>query len=198
VVQGQAFKGRQFAAEWSSGRCAGIRWCRSATVTSSSCCKIAEFRSTTRPYSAGQTYAAELETRVRPYLRVSNGSWGVDETYVKVKGCWTYLYRAVDSRGQTIDFLLSAKRDAAAAKRFFRKALAQHAHGEPAHDHRGPEPGLSESHRGDEARRRAVAVFPAAPGQILEHIAEQDHRRVKRPTRPGRTLGSCPRAWCKS
>ena len=49
----------------------------------------------------------------------------VDETYVRVKGRWTYLYRAVDSRGQTIDFLLSARRDAAAAKRFFRKALAQ-------------------------------------------------------------------------
>jgi transposase-like protein len=48
-----------------------------------------------------------------------------DKTYVKVKGRWMYLYRAVDSRGQTIDFLLSAKRDAEAAKRFFRKALAQ-------------------------------------------------------------------------
>jgi DDE domain len=56
---------------------------------------------------------------------MSNGSWRVDETYVKVKGRWVYLYRAVDSRGQTIDFLLSAKRDAEAVKRFFRKALAQ-------------------------------------------------------------------------
>ncbi len=72
-----------------------------------------------------QAYAAELEKRIRPYLRLSNGSWRVDETYVKVKGRWTYLYRAVDSRGQTVDFLLSAKRDAEAAKRFFRKALAQ-------------------------------------------------------------------------
>ena len=49
----------------------------------------------------------------------------MDETYVKIKGRWTYLYRAVDSRGHTIDFLLSTKRDAAAAKRFFRKALGQ-------------------------------------------------------------------------
>src|SRR6185437_13603306 len=53
---------------------------------------------------------------------MSNVSWRVDETYVKVKGRWMYLYRAVDSRGQTIDFMLSAKRDADAAKRFFRKA----------------------------------------------------------------------------
>ena len=72
-----------------------------------------------------QAYAAELEKRIRPHLRTSNGSWRVDDTYVRVKGRWTYLYRAVDSRGQTIDFLLSARRDAAAAKRFFRKALAQ-------------------------------------------------------------------------
>jgi transposase-like protein len=66
-----------------------------------------------------------------PSLRACNGSWRVDETYVKVKGRWTYLYRAVDSRGQTIDFLLSAKRDVAAAKRFFRKALGQPHTGNP-------------------------------------------------------------------
>ena len=72
-----------------------------------------------------RAYAAELDKRIRPHLRISNGSWRVDETYVKVKGRWMYLYRAVDSHGQTIDFLLSAKRDTEAAKRFFRKALAQ-------------------------------------------------------------------------
>src|SRR6202046_5207484 len=72
-----------------------------------------------------QAYAVELEKWIRPHLRMSNGSWRVDETYVKVRGRWMYLYRPVDSCGQTIDFLLSAKRDAEAAKRFFRKALAQ-------------------------------------------------------------------------
>jgi IS6 family transposase len=49
-----------------------------------------------------QAYAAELEKRIRPHLRMSNGSWRVDETYMKVKGRWTYLYRAVDSRGDCI------------------------------------------------------------------------------------------------
>ena len=53
----------------------------------------------------------------------SNDSWRTDETYIKVKGVWKYLYRAVDSHGNTIDFLLSAKRDHIAAKRFFQKAL---------------------------------------------------------------------------
>src|ERR1044072_8879613 len=78
-----------------------------------------------------QAYAPELEKRLRPVLRPSDGSWRVGETYIRVRAAWTYLYRAVDSRGQTIDFLLSAKRNAAAAKRFFRRALGQPHTGNP-------------------------------------------------------------------
>ena len=65
-----------------------------------------------------QRYAPEIQRRSRPQLRPTNDSWRVDETYIRVKGKWVYLYRAVDSDGATIDFLLSAKRDAAAAQRF--------------------------------------------------------------------------------
>ena len=57
------------------------------------------------------------------HLRPTNDSWRVDETYIKVKGAGKYLYQAVDSQGNTLDFLLTAKRDANAAKRFFRKTL---------------------------------------------------------------------------
>jgi transposase-like protein len=63
-------------------------------------------------------YAPELDRRRRPEIRKTNGSWRVDETYCRVAGKWTYLYRAVDSTGATIDFLLSTKRDAVAAKSF--------------------------------------------------------------------------------
>jgi len=70
-----------------------------------------------------QKYASEIDRRCRPYLHLTNDSWRVDETYVKVKGEDKYLDRAVDSEGNTLDFLLTAKRDAQAAKRFFRKAL---------------------------------------------------------------------------
>jgi IS6 family transposase len=78
-----------------------------------------------------QRYAPELNRRCRPELRMTNRSWRVDETYLRVAGKWTYLYRAVDSTGATIDFLLSARRDAAAAKRFFQKALQSLGHPRP-------------------------------------------------------------------
>ena len=104
----ELFKGRQFMAEvilWA------VRWYLQFPI---SCCDL-ELMLLDRGVSVDHTtvfrwiqaYAVELEKRIRPYLRMSNGSWRVDETYVTVKGRWTYLYRAVDSRGHTIDFLLS-------------------------------------------------------------------------------------------
>ena len=68
-------------------------------------------------------YAPEIEKRSRKYLKTTNNSWRVDETYIKVKGKWKYLYRAVDSNGNTLDFMLSANRDKKAAKRFLAKVL---------------------------------------------------------------------------
>src|SRR5438094_2163871 len=70
-----------------------------------------------------QRYAPELDKRCRPHLKACNDSWKVDETYIKIKKVWMYLYRAVDSEGNTLEFLLSPTRDAQAAKRFFLKAL---------------------------------------------------------------------------
>src|SRR5277367_4804251 len=70
-----------------------------------------------------QVYAPELYKRCRPHLKPTNKSYRIDETYIKVKGQDKYLYRALDSTGQTIDFLLTAKRDKAAAKRFLRRAI---------------------------------------------------------------------------
>ena len=71
-------------------------------------------------------YGPEMDKRCRPHLRPTNDSWRVDETYVKVKGKYQYLYRAVDSNSQTLDFMLSAKRDTKAAKRFLKKTLKAH------------------------------------------------------------------------
>ena len=124
--RGDGFKGRQFTAEvilWA------VRWYLMFPISYRDLELMLLDRGVevdhTTIFRWIQAYAEELEKRIRPHLRMSNGSWRVDETYVRVKGRWMYLYRAVDSRGQTIDFLLAARRDTAAAKRFFRKALAQ-------------------------------------------------------------------------
>jgi hypothetical protein len=82
-----------------------------------------------------QRYAPEFEQRMRRHLKSTNKSWRVDETYVRVKGRWCYLYRAIDSAGATIDFLLSALRDADAAKRLFRNALKDPSHLQPRHQY---------------------------------------------------------------
>ena len=124
--QGGWLKGRQFTAEvilWA------VRWYLRFPVSYRDLELMLQDRGVsvdhTTIFRRIQAYAAELAKRIRPHLRLSNGSWRVDETCVKVKGRWTCLYRAVDSRGRTVDFLLSAERDTEAAKRFFRKALAQ-------------------------------------------------------------------------
>src|SRR5208282_616918 len=78
-----------------------------------------------------QYYGLELEQRLRRHLKPTNQSCRVDETYVRVKGCWRYLYRVIDSSGATIDFLLSALRDAEAARRLFRKVLGDRSHFQP-------------------------------------------------------------------
>jgi transposase, IS6 family len=80
-----------------------------------------------------QRYAPEMERRLRRHLKPTNDSWRVDESYIRVKGKWRYLYRAVDSSGATLDFLLSAKQDAAAAKRFLAKALGRQNHPVPGY-----------------------------------------------------------------
>jgi transposase-like protein len=72
-----------------------------------------------------QRYAPILEGKTRIHLKKGGGSYRVDETYIKVKGQWKYLYRAVDKTGQTIDFYLSHIRNWAAATRFFKQALKQ-------------------------------------------------------------------------
>jgi len=68
-------------------------------------------------------YAPQIERRLRSFRKPHCGSIRIDETYIKIRGQWRYLYRAIDKHGVPVDFLLTAKRDLGAAKRFFRKML---------------------------------------------------------------------------
>jgi transposase, IS6 family len=105
--------------------------------------------------------------------------------YIRVKGRWAYLYRAVDSRGQTIDFLLSAKRDAEAAKRFFRKALAQPHTVNPRTITVDKNPAYPKAVAEMKENAELWRFARLRQVRFLNNIVEQDHRRVKRLTRPG-------------
>ena len=125
-------------------------------------------------------YSPLLEETFHRRKRPVGRSWRMDETYIRVKGQWRYLYRAVDKTGQTIDFLLTEARDEEAAKRFLTKAIRRHG---------VPEKSTID---GSAANEAAIKSYNAEHGtaiairkvKYLNNIVEQDHRGVKRITRP--------------
>jgi putative transposase len=125
-------------------------------------------------------YSPQLEAAFHDRKRPVWVSWRMDETYIRVKGQWDYLYRAVDKKGQTIDFLLTEQRDERAAKRFLTKAIRRH--GVPA----------KITIDGSEANAAAIRSYNTEHGttiairqiKYLNNVIEQDHRAVKRVTRP--------------
>lgn len=129
-----------------------------------------------------QHYAPEFTKRWNRFARVVGGSWRMDETYVKVRGEWTYLYRAVDKAGKTVEFHLSRKRDVNAAKAFLRKAMR---------NERSPVKITLDAYA---ASHRAVADLKDSgelpkrvqvrTSKYLNNRIEQDHRRIKQRLRP--------------
>ena len=102
----------------------------------------------------------------------------MDETYIRVRGQWKYLYRAVDTEGQTIDFLFTAKRDATAALRFFRKAIRQH--GEPevvTIDKSGANTAALATVNANKPENEIISIRHS---KYLNNLIEQDHRNIKR------------------
>jgi putative transposase len=121
-----------------------------------------------------------FEKAFRKHKRPVGKSWRMDETYVKVSGDWKYLYRAVDKAGQTVDFLLRAHRDKAAARRYFEKAI----------DHNGaPETVTMDKSGANLAALQGINAERETPIKIrqvkyLNNIVEQDHRAIKRIIKP--------------
>jgi transposase, IS6 family len=167
-----------------------------------------------------QRYAPEVDKRCRPHLKACQDSWKVDETYIKIKKVWMYLYRAVDSEGNTLEFLLSPTRDAEAAKRFFCKALQSSARsasqGGLVHENETRSSGPTAPPVTQSAPRvinvdknaaypKAIADLKAAgtlPEQVelrqvkyLNNLVEQDHRFIKRLVKPGMGFFSFETAW---
>jgi putative transposase len=123
-----------------------------------------------------------LDKAFRRRKRPVGYRWRMDETYIRVRGQWKYLYRAVDTDGQTLDFLLTAKRDAAAALRFFRKAIRQH--GEPETvilDKSGANTAALATLNAGKSEEEAIKLRQS---KYLNNLIEQDHRNIKRRTRP--------------
>jgi len=121
-------------------------------------------------------FAKVFRSRKRPVGR----SWRMDETYIRVNGEWKYLYRAVDRLGQTVDFLLTAKRDLAAARRFFERAIDLNDVPEKIT--------IDKSGANTAAVRGLISdsgiAIELRQSKYLNNLVEQDHRAIKRRTRP--------------
>jgi transposase-like protein len=127
-----------------------------------------------------QHLVAEFEKRWNRFAKPVGTPWRADETYVLVKGCWHYLYRAVDKQGRTVDFLLRKDRGITAAKAFFRKALSSTTGRAPR---KVTLDGHVPSHRALRLLRREDPAWRGVhvrTSQYLNNIVEQDHRAIKR------------------
>ncbi|PEP92132.1 IS6 family transposase [Bacillus toyonensis] len=125
-------------------------------------------------------YGPELKKRIRKHLKLTNNSWRMDETYLKIKGKKMYLYRAVDSKGNTIDFYLSQRRNAKAAKRFLKKALASCHATKPRTITADGDKAYPVAIRKLKEEKRLPHDTPLRVKKYLNNIIEQDHRFIKK------------------
>ena len=140
-------------------------------------------------------YSPQIDEKARRHLKLTNDSWKVDETYIKVQGKWKYLYRAVDSQGNTLDFMLSARRNKQAAKRFFKKVLKARQNRQPRVinvDKNAAYPPAIEELKSDKVLEEKSKIRQV---KYLNNLVEQDHRGVKRITNAALGYQSFHTAW---
>jgi transposase-like protein len=127
-----------------------------------------------------QRYAPEINKRIRPHLKLSSASYRVDETYVKVGKQWKYLYRAVDKEGNTIEFMLSAKRDVSAAKRFFKKVMRADHRRLPFSISVDKHASYPEAFTSSQEEKVLPLDCRLRRVKYLNNVIEQDHRFIRR------------------
>lgn len=127
-----------------------------------------------------QRYAPEISKRMRPHLKLAGASYRLDETYIKVGRQWKYLYRALDKEGNTIEFLLSAKRDIAAAKRFFRKMMRADHRRLPFSISVDKHASYPEAFTSSQEEKVLPKDCRLRRTKYLTNIVEQDHRFIRR------------------
>ena len=132
-----------------------------------------------------QRYTPELEKRCRPFLKTTNDSWRVDETSIKGRKEWMYLYRAVDSAGNTLDFFFSPTRDAQAAKEFLLKTLTVSHSSTPRVINVDKNAAYPKAFNELKAEGRISEGCELRQIKYLNNLIEQDHRFIKRLTKPG-------------
>ena len=130
-----------------------------------------------------QRYAPEINKRVRQHLKMSGTSYRVDETYIKVGKSCKYLYRAVDKQGTTIEFMLSAKRDVSAAKRFFKKMMRAEHRRLPFSISVEKNAAYPEAFSTSQAERIVPRDCEFRRVKYLNNVIEQDHRFIKKKVR---------------
>ena len=130
-----------------------------------------------------QRYAPEINKRIRPHLKLAGTSYRVDETYIKVGKTCKYLYRAVDKEGNTIEFMLSAKRDVSAAKRFFKKMMRADHRRLPFSISVDKNAAYPEAFTSSQAERILPRDCKLRRVKYLNNVIEQDHRFVKKKVR---------------
>jgi transposase-like protein len=137
-----------------------------------------------------QRYAPEINKRVRQHLKMSGTSYRVDETYSKVGKTCKYLYRAVDKEGQTIEFMLSAKRDVSAAKRFFKKMMRADHRRLPFSISVDKNAAYPEAFSASQVEKIVPQDCKLRRVKYLNNVSEQDHRFIKKKVRASQCFKS--------
>ncbi|MDR4173956.1 IS6 family transposase [Bacillus nitratireducens] len=157
-----------------------VRWYLRYTLSFRDLVEMLEERGLSISHTTIMRWVHELDKRIRRHLKQTNDSWRVDETYIKVKGQWMYLYRAVDSRGNTIEFCLGKTRDQKTAKRFFKKALRSFHVSQPRVMTVDKNPAYPIAIEQLKKEKSIPDGMQLRQQKYLNNIVEQDHRFIKK------------------